>query len=69
MQGPKNYEIPSKAKSHIVLGIFVVIFTKLILKPRVQNRAASKRDRDGMGKEYSGSPKNMGMLLDVQNKW
>jgi len=69
MQGPRNYEIPSKPKSHIVLGIFVVIFTKLILKPRVQNRAASKRDRDRMGKEYSGSPQNMGMLLDVQNEW
>lgn len=33
VQGPRNYELPSKAKSHIVLGIFVVIFTKLILKP------------------------------------
>ena len=33
MQGPRNYEIPSKAKSHTVLGIFVVIFTKFILKP------------------------------------
>lgn len=61
MQGPRNYETPSKAKSHIVLGTFVIIFTKLILKPtKFRIELLLKETETGWAKNIQAVPKIWG---------
>lgn len=61
IQGPRNYETPSKAKSHIVLGTFVVIFTKLILKStKFRIELLLKETEMGWAKNIQAVPKVWG---------